>query len=376
MHSKFWTASVAMAVVAAAIGGAAQQAAPPAQGAAPAGRGGGRGNVGPGFFTAVDTDKDGAVTRAEMKATFERWFGPMGCRRHRRPDPGAAARRYGRGVAAAGSRRLWRWRRPWRARGAEPDAAAPARRGDDGGAARNRAGQAEAAAPRAGAGQGRRLRPLVDSPRWTHDRRAGQEDRRVDDHHHLRSRGHQRAEPQAVRRDLPRQHHRRVPGRSERRGRDRGPPQGAARLRPRREGARRHSRRDRFVSPERAEPRWRARGGRRRPHRRRAWRSRRRPRRRSGRRPRHAVPGAGGQEQRPEVEPRGVHRAVRRVVRQAGHRRRRPDQPGRLPAALRGACMPAPAPPAARGRWWQRSGSRRHSSVPTPRSAPGRSSTR
>ena len=75
MHSKFWTASVAMAVVAAAIGGAAQQAAPPAQGAAPAGRGGGRGNVGPGFFTAVDTDKDGAVTRAEMKATFERWFG-------------------------------------------------------------------------------------------------------------------------------------------------------------------------------------------------------------------------------------------------------------------------------------------------------------
>src|SRR5688572_5113310 len=75
MHSRFWTASVAMAVVAAAIGGAAQQAAPPAQGAAPAGRGGGRGNVGPGFFTAVDTDKDGAVTRAEMKATFERWFG-------------------------------------------------------------------------------------------------------------------------------------------------------------------------------------------------------------------------------------------------------------------------------------------------------------
>jgi type 1 glutamine amidotransferase len=75
MHSKFWTASVAMAVVAVAIGGAAQQAAPPAQGAAPAGRGGGRGNVGPAFFTAVDTDKDGAVTRAEMKATFERWYG-------------------------------------------------------------------------------------------------------------------------------------------------------------------------------------------------------------------------------------------------------------------------------------------------------------
>jgi type 1 glutamine amidotransferase len=78
MHSKFWTASVITAVVGvAAIGGAAQQAAPAGQGAAPAGRGGGggRGNVAPGFFTAVDTDKDGAVTRAEMKATFERWFG-------------------------------------------------------------------------------------------------------------------------------------------------------------------------------------------------------------------------------------------------------------------------------------------------------------
>jgi type 1 glutamine amidotransferase len=30
--------------------------------------------VAPGLFTAVDADKDGAVTRAEMKATFERWF--------------------------------------------------------------------------------------------------------------------------------------------------------------------------------------------------------------------------------------------------------------------------------------------------------------
>ena len=26
-------------------------------------------------FLAVDGDKDGAVTRAEMKSTFERWFG-------------------------------------------------------------------------------------------------------------------------------------------------------------------------------------------------------------------------------------------------------------------------------------------------------------
>jgi type 1 glutamine amidotransferase len=74
MQSKFWTASVAFAVVAAAIGGGAQQPAPQGPGAAPGGRGGGRG-VAPGFFTALDTDKDGSLTKAEMRATFERWFG-------------------------------------------------------------------------------------------------------------------------------------------------------------------------------------------------------------------------------------------------------------------------------------------------------------
>jgi type 1 glutamine amidotransferase len=36
--------------------------------------GGGRGNAGPGIFTVVDANKDGAVTRDEMKATFDRWF--------------------------------------------------------------------------------------------------------------------------------------------------------------------------------------------------------------------------------------------------------------------------------------------------------------
>jgi type 1 glutamine amidotransferase len=55
-----------------AIGGAQQ---PPAA-AAPAaqGGGGGRGGVAPGLFTAVDTNKDAAVTKDEMKATFDRWF--------------------------------------------------------------------------------------------------------------------------------------------------------------------------------------------------------------------------------------------------------------------------------------------------------------
>jgi hypothetical protein len=42
--------------------------------------GGGRGGfgpgrfIGPGLFAATDTDKDGSVTRAEFKATFEKWF--------------------------------------------------------------------------------------------------------------------------------------------------------------------------------------------------------------------------------------------------------------------------------------------------------------
>jgi hypothetical protein len=73
MPSKCWTASVAAAVGTAAIGGVAQQPAPQGPGAAPAGRGGGGGRgVAPGFFTALDTDKDGSVTKAEMRATFER----------------------------------------------------------------------------------------------------------------------------------------------------------------------------------------------------------------------------------------------------------------------------------------------------------------
>jgi type 1 glutamine amidotransferase len=38
------------------------------------GRGGGRGNAGPAIFTVVDANKDGAVTRDEMRSTFEKWF--------------------------------------------------------------------------------------------------------------------------------------------------------------------------------------------------------------------------------------------------------------------------------------------------------------
>ena len=44
---------------------------------APQGRGGGgggRGGVAVGLFTAIDTDKDAAVTAAEMKAAFDKWY--------------------------------------------------------------------------------------------------------------------------------------------------------------------------------------------------------------------------------------------------------------------------------------------------------------
>jgi type 1 glutamine amidotransferase len=50
---------------------------PAAPAGAPQGRGGGgggRGNAGPAIFTVVDANKDGAVTRDEMKSTFDRWF--------------------------------------------------------------------------------------------------------------------------------------------------------------------------------------------------------------------------------------------------------------------------------------------------------------
>jgi len=45
-------------------------------GQAPQGRGGGggRGGVGVGLFTALDTNKDAAVTRDEMKAAFDKWY--------------------------------------------------------------------------------------------------------------------------------------------------------------------------------------------------------------------------------------------------------------------------------------------------------------
>jgi hypothetical protein len=60
-------AAAAVAAVPIVWGGAVQ-------GQAPQGRGGGRGGVGVGLFTALDTNKDGGVTRDEMKAAFDKWY--------------------------------------------------------------------------------------------------------------------------------------------------------------------------------------------------------------------------------------------------------------------------------------------------------------
>ena len=61
------------AVAIVAIAGALNAQAPGAS-EGRGGFGGGRGGVAPALFTALDTDKDGSVTRGEMEAAFDAWF--------------------------------------------------------------------------------------------------------------------------------------------------------------------------------------------------------------------------------------------------------------------------------------------------------------
>src|SRR5689334_2806322 len=70
------TTACAVALCAAAFVGVSAQAPAPAPAAAPAGRAGGfggRGGVG-GLFTAADADKDGCISRAELKTAFDNWY--------------------------------------------------------------------------------------------------------------------------------------------------------------------------------------------------------------------------------------------------------------------------------------------------------------
>jgi type 1 glutamine amidotransferase len=65
------------AMLAMTISGTAQQAAPqapPAQGARAGGGGGRGGAVGTALFTVADGNKDGAVSRDELKGTFDKWY--------------------------------------------------------------------------------------------------------------------------------------------------------------------------------------------------------------------------------------------------------------------------------------------------------------
>lgn len=67
------------ALLATSVRGVAQQPAPAAPQGQPGpgragGGGGGRGGVAPALFTAVDTNKDGSVSREELKASFDAWF--------------------------------------------------------------------------------------------------------------------------------------------------------------------------------------------------------------------------------------------------------------------------------------------------------------
>jgi type 1 glutamine amidotransferase len=65
------------ALVAGSFGGVTAQQPPQAPAGQPQqgrGGGGGRGNAGPAIFTLADADKDGAVTRDEMKSTFDKWY--------------------------------------------------------------------------------------------------------------------------------------------------------------------------------------------------------------------------------------------------------------------------------------------------------------
>jgi type 1 glutamine amidotransferase len=68
------------ALLATSVRGVAQQPAPaapqgqPGPGRAGGGGGGGRGGVAPSLFTAVDANKDGSVSRDELKTSFDTWF--------------------------------------------------------------------------------------------------------------------------------------------------------------------------------------------------------------------------------------------------------------------------------------------------------------
>ena len=168
-----------------------------------AGGGGGRGGVGPGLFAAADTNKDGSLTREELKATFDAWFTTW--------DSGKTGALTEDQLAAGLSAAL-------------PQ---PAFGGDRPAAQNQTPKQSDvdammAALPEKAPAKPQRPRKVLvlgKAAGYVHSsiplaaktvEALGTKTGRLGDHHHVRFGGHQRAEPETIRRDLPREHHRRV----------------------------------------------------------------------------------------------------------------------------------------------------------------------
>ena len=194
------------------------------------------------------------------------WRGGPDARRRAGPGARTAAGAGGAADDSAG-RRAGRWRVERRVRGtqSEPARGLSERRDQNDCDARPAARQAAGHAAEAAQGSDlvadpvRRIPAFVDSAGREDDRGDGQEDRRVDVDHVVGRQRHQRREPEAVRRDLPVEHDRHVPGRPERSGDHRGAPQGVPGVPDGGQGRGRHPRHRRLV-PRRPRPAWRGRG--------------------------------------------------------------------------------------------------------------------
>ena len=147
------TAAVCATTLLAVGGVGAQQAppaappgqAPPGQGRAGGGGGGGRGGPGA-LFTLADADKDGAVTRAELKGVFDQFRGTLD---KRFPAWNQASGALTAEQLAAGFNLVFP--SPASSAGGGPQNQTPKPEdlvGDDGGASRQSAGQAGAARAR------------------------------------------------------------------------------------------------------------------------------------------------------------------------------------------------------------------------------------
>ena len=265
-HLSVRTAIVLSAVLSAAVLGKAQAPQAPAAGG---GRGGNDATVAA-LWTAFDADKDGSVTRAEMKGAFAKWYdatdtaksgsvttdqlGPalntaLALPAPAPAQPGGGGRAAGAPGAPAAPACGGRGNLP--TVGQTP---VPGRRDqNDGGAARNRAGQAGKGTQDPRVRERARLRAWVDSSRRENDRGTREEDGRVDDHGYIRPCRHQYQEPRAVRCALPLEHDRVLPRCEDNRtASEQGGGRGAAgrpsRFRARRQGPWRHSRDRRFLS--------------------------------------------------------------------------------------------------------------------------------